>query len=254
MLNIVGIGLRGLKSITLEEAEIIEKCDIVYFERYTSIAPEETISSISTHFEKEVIPVERDFIENTDHILTESREKDVCLLVVGDGLTATTHNELRYDAIKRGIGVRIYENSSILTVVAGKLGLFPYKMGPPVSLPFVSEKFFPMSVYDKIEKNLANGFHTLLLLDLKDNETLGVQSALKILRMMEDKGKRGIITDSTSICIATKVSQPGEMLICDSFSEIEKKGTEGSPSSIVILSNLNDSEQRFVSRFSGADK
>lgn len=249
MLNIVGIGLRGLKSITLEEAEVISSCDSVYFEKYTSIAPEETASAISDYFKKDLTPVNREFIEKPDQILTESISRNVCLLVVGDGLTATTHNGLRLEALEKGIEVRVYENASVLTVVPGKLGLFSYRIGPAVSLPFVTEKFFPISVYEKIEKNLAHGFHTILLLDLKDGETLGIQPALRTLRKMEEKVRRNVITDASRICVSIRVSQPGEALICGSFAGIEKAGIEGSPATIIILADLNDSEQRFISKF-----
>lgn len=250
MLNIIGLGLRGLSSVTLGASEAVRKCDKVYFEGYTSIAPEKTVQELSDYFSKNVEIVGREFVESANIIIDESIGRDVCLLVVGDGLTATTHNDLRLQAMQKGVKVSIYENASVLTVIPAKLGLFHYKMGPPVSLPFITEKFFPLSVYDKILRNFKNGMHTLVLLDLKDGRTIGIKEAIATLRKMESQRNSGIIVDTLKICAVSKISQPGETMKCGPLSEIEKTDLDVSPSSLVILSDLNDAEERFISYFS----
>ena len=249
MLNIVGIGLRGLSSITIGQSEIIRNCDRVYFEVYTSIAPEITMQEISEYFSKTVEKAGREFVESADLLIEEAREQDICLLVVGDGLTATTHNDLRLQATMKGVEVSIYENASVLTVIPAKLGLFHYKMGPPVSLPFTSEKFFPLSVYDKVLRNFNNGLHTLLLLDLKDGKTIEINEAISTLRRMEEQRNSALFLDQLRICAVSKVSQPGETMVCGSLSDIESMELKLSPSSLVILADLNDAESRFIDSF-----
>ena len=172
MIYLLGLGLRGLDSVTLLEDRIISSCDRIYFESYTSVSPESTVHHLENHYGKRVIPVLREDIENGAAILEEAKSSDVCLLVTGDPLYATTHNQIRLDALKSGIRLEVIENSSVLAVVPGRVGLFPYRMGPPVSLPFVSERFMPRSVLDKIGKNLAAELHTLLLLDLVSGRTM----------------------------------------------------------------------------------
>lgn len=50
-------------------------------------------------------------------MLDEAHEKDVCLLVVGDPLGATTHAELILTARQAGLNVEIVHNASIVSAV-----------------------------------------------------------------------------------------------------------------------------------------
>lgn len=52
-----------------------------------------------------------------DIILDEAFDSDVCLLVVGDPLGATTHTDLVLTARKAGIKVGIVHNASIINAV-----------------------------------------------------------------------------------------------------------------------------------------
>ena len=147
MLNIMGLGLRGVKSLTLEEADAIRESEIVYFETYTSISPQDTINSIPSLTKGIVKPADRKLVETDKEIINEAKKKNVTLLVTGDALSATTHNELRMEAKKSGIEVRIFENASIITAFISRTGLFNYKFGNIVSMPFVYENFFQSSIY-----------------------------------------------------------------------------------------------------------
>lgn len=249
MLNIIGLGLRGTSSITLESLEVMKNCEKVYFETYTSVSPDFTQSDLEKVLGKEISPADRDFIESGSKLLDEAVSKDVCLLVTGDPLSATTHNQIRLEAGERSIEVRIFENSSIINVIPGILGLMHYRFGPPVSIPFVSRNFFPLSVYDKIEKNISMDLHTLLLLDLKDGRTMPVQDALSVLEELERRRKKGILESDRDICVAIAVSQPGQRIIFGTFGSVKKSGVEGNPAALVIPSTLNDSEETFLNHF-----
>lgn len=249
MLNIIGLGLRGIKSITLESLEVMKGCDTLYFETYTSVSPKATLEGLKDLIGKEIEEADRDFIEVGDRLITAATGKNVCLIVTGDPLTATTHNQIRYDAEARGVDVRVFENSSITSAVPGILGLMHYRFGPPVSIPFVTKNFFPMSVYDKIEKNISMDLHTLLLLDLADGKTMPVQEAIGILEELERRGKQGIIHPERDICVAIAVSQPGQKIIFGTIGSVKKSGIEGTPAALVIPSRLNDSEETFLNQF-----
>lgn len=249
MLNIIGLGLRGIKSITRESLEVLKECDIIYFETYTSISPISTVSDIESLVGRKVKTADRDFIETGATLLQEADQSDVCLLVTGDPLSATTHNQIRLEAMEKSIDVRIFENSSIINVIPGMLGLMHYRFGPPVSIPFVSRNFFPLSTYDKIEKNISLDLHTILLLDLKDGKTMPVQEAIGILEEMERRRKKGILEHERDMCVVISVSQPGERLVFGTLGSIKKSGIEGNPAALVIPSRLNDSEEIFLNRF-----
>ncbi len=249
MLNIIGLGLRGSKSITMEALDVIRSCDIIYFESYTSISPDSTLDELKKLFKKEIREADRELVESETRIIAESSKHKVALLVTGDPLTATTHNQLRFDALEKGVEVKVYENSSIVSVLPGFLGLMHYRFGPPVSIPFVSESFFPISIYDKIEKNISMEMHTLLLLDLRGGRTMPVQEALRILEELERKRKRGVLEADKDICVAIGVGHKNQKIVFGTIGSIKKSGLDGSPAVIIIPSSLNDTEEIFLNRF-----
>ena len=190
MLYILGLGLRGVSSLSLQEKDILSRCEHIFFETYTSVSPSQTIDQLSSMLNREVKRAGREEVENPVALLSLASRNDVCLLVTGDPLSATTHNQLRVDAHLAGINVEVIENASILSVIPGKLGLFPYRMGPPVSLPFPEDNFLPRSVCQKIKFNQDSGFQTMVLLDLREGRTMYSFEAVDVLRGWYDKRYR----------------------------------------------------------------
>ena len=229
MLYIVGLGLRGVSSLTNEENYIIRNSSKIYFETYTSISPESTVSELERIYTRNIELADREFVEDGKALIEFARDEDVVLIVTGDPLSATTHNQLRADALDKGVQVEVIENASILSVVPGKIGLFPYRMGPPVSLPFIQDNFLPKSVLEKIKANRDSGLHTILLLDLNEGRTMYPRE--------------------TEIFSLSKVYQKGERLIFDTAGNIRDISEDISPSVLVIPSELNHNEANFTSRF-----
>jgi diphthine synthase len=250
MLNIMGLGLRGTKSLTMEEYHILQSSDIVYFETYTSVSPEPTLNMLKSICKGTLTEANREFIETGTEILEKAKSKDVTLLVTGDALSATTHNEIRLEAKKLGINVNVFENASIITAFTSKTGLFNYKFGNIVSMPFINENFFPLSVYDKIHLNYSNNMHTLLLLDLKDGKTMPVYQALLILMEMEKKRQGGIINNDTEVIVGIGIASGNEKIINSCIRDIIENKHEGSPASVIIPSHLNEKEREFLEVFS----
>ncbi len=249
MLNIIGLGLRGIKSLTLEQFDILKNSDIIYFEVYTSISPQNTVNHLNKIINKDIISADRNLIENSNEIIKNAHEKNISLIVTGDALSATTHNEIREEAIENNVDVRIYENASIITAFVSKTGLFNYKFGQIVSIPYIHENFFPLSVYDKIYVNYENKMHTLLLLDLKDNKTMDPYYGIRILRDMENKKNKNLINDDTKIIIGIKIATVDEQIIYTDIKTAVKNKISGSPASIILPSELNDKEMEFVNSF-----
>jgi len=246
MLNIIGVGLRGTGSITFDEFDALRTSDFVYVDTYTSIGQPGLIRKISAMIDREIIPLTREELENGS-IIPQAASKNVSLIVVGDPLMATTHNELRYEAMNRGIRVRIFENASILNAAVGKTGLMVYRVAPPVSLPRVSEKFFPLSVIDKIKRNADLGLHTPVLIDLEDQENITLHDALTSLLEMEKRREySGIIGE---ICVLSRISFPDERILFGRIEDMLQLEVK-SPYMLFVLSNLDDNERRFLSSFS----
>lgn len=249
MLNLIGLGLRGIKSLTLEQLEVLKLCDLVYFETYTSISPQGTIRELESLLGKEVLPADREQVENQEELIRQSVYQNVSIVVTGDPLSATTHNQLRFDCLDAGIEVRVFENASIISVIPGKVGLFPYRMGPPVSVPFPQDNFLPKSVAEKIAANLAMNQHTILLLDLKDGRTMFPHEALNTILQMEERYGFDFLKSDSKVFSLSRVSQEGERLIYDTVSNIILARYAESPASIVIPAKLNHNEEAFAEKF-----
>ncbi|MHB1812380.1 MAG: diphthine synthase [Thermoplasmataceae archaeon] len=250
MLNLMGMGLRGILSLTLQEDDVLKKTDRIYFETYTSIAPGDTVKELENRYDRPVTPVGRDDIENPKRILEESLTENVSLIVVGDPMMATTHSELRFEAENSGVSVKCYENASIITAAFGCTGLFTYRISAPVSLPFPSEKFFPRSVYDKITKNVEFKKHTLILLDLQHGKGMKVSEAIDYLLKMERSFGAGTIKESTDVIAISDLGHPDEKTVKGSVDEM--RSYEGGKINCLILpESPTEDETRFMNLFCG---
>ncbi len=243
------MGLRGYRSLTLEEVEVIRSSDHIFLDSYTSVIPDGLIRELADRLRVDVKPVDRAFLETGDELYDLAENSNVTLLVSGDPFMATTHSEIRFQCIHRGIAVRTYENASILNTLAGKCGISPYRTGAPVSVPRVSDKFFPLSVYDKIEQNMRYGKHTPLLLDTGGGRPMTPEEAITILESMESIRGKKIICGSTRMIIGTGIGGVGETIIKGNLRDLKKRSLKVAPSTIVILSDLTENEERYTDLF-----
>jgi diphthine synthase len=249
MLYLVGLGLRGIRSLTLEGESVIRRCQEVYFEYYTSIPPKSTLESLASYFGREIKPLERAEIEIESLFFQRARDMDICVIVTGDPLSATTHNQIRYDLSKAGIQVEVIENSSILTEAPSRSGLFHYRFGPPVSIPFCTDKFLPSSVLEKIKRNLASSLHTLLLLDLNGQEPMAPSEAADTLLKMEERYEAGVIGKDTEVVLLSSLHMPEEKIVRCRLGDLFQIRSKVGPSVIIIPSTLNDQEKSFLAAF-----
>ncbi len=91
MLYLIGIGLGGLKDITLKGLELVRKANAVYLEGYTSLL-QCTLEDLERFYQKSIKILKRiDVEDNLDSLLEEAKEKDIALLIIGDVFAATTH-------------------------------------------------------------------------------------------------------------------------------------------------------------------
>ncbi|MCL4329279.1 MAG: diphthine synthase [Candidatus Thermoplasmatota archaeon] len=247
MLRIVGLGIRGFQGIPLDAISAIQNSDHVYLDSYTSVMDETFVIGLNRKFSSIKI-ADRNSLEDDTAILDQASREDVAIVVVGDPLSATTHNQIRYDALRRGIPVEIIPASSIITYAPAIAGLYPYRMGPPVSIPFTSEKFFPTSAYRKIRKNLEMDLHTLLLLDLREGRTMPLDEVSFTLREME-KREGGKLLGRMEVLVISAAGSAEERIYRGNLKQVSKLGNV-SPCSLIIPSKLSDQEKEFVEAFS----
>ena len=83
-LYLIGLGLWDKKDISVRGLEAVKKCSKLFLESYTSKMGC-TIEDLSEYYGKTVTPAPRELVEkNSDTILSDAKESDVALLVMGD--------------------------------------------------------------------------------------------------------------------------------------------------------------------------
>lgn len=171
MLYLIGLGINR-ENITIGALESARKCDELYLEGYTSLGLSK--NELENIFNKKIISVERDFIENFD--VNEAEDKDIGILIYGDIFSATTHISLFLDCKKNNVKIKLINSVSILTLI-GNLGLNLYNFGKVVSVPFQEN----VDLINNLKEN--KDLHTLFLLDLdpRENKFVSINEALKRL-------------------------------------------------------------------------
>ena len=191
-------------------------------------------------------------------------------------MSATTHVELRLRAVREGIHTRIYNATSVLTAVPSVLGLSHYKFGRTTTLVFPRTNFFPMSPYDVIEANISLGLHTLVLLDIITDDSpdyenispdyprcemqfggtnyvlMPSRTAVKLLSVMEDERKRGILLSRQIVCSVARAG--GENVkVRAGYLEDMLNADMGEPlHSLVIPGKLHFMEAKALVELAGA--
>ena len=168
MLTFVGLGLYDVRDISVRGLEAMRSADIIYLESYTSRLMGSSIEEMEEFFGRKVHALSRDEVESGRKYIEEARDKDVVFLTAGYPMVATTHVDLRIEAMKKGIETRVIHGQSIIAAAPGLLGLQAYKFGKTGSIPYPEEGFRPTTPYKVMLDNLELGLHTLFLLDIKE--------------------------------------------------------------------------------------
>lgn len=167
MLALIGIGL-DTKDISIKALDFLKNADIILYDGYTSIINPGATEFIAEYTGKNITPVKRsDLEEKVAATIKGAASKDMVILVIGDPLVATTHHIILQEARKNGIKTKIFHSSSVFSAAIGESGLDIYKFGPTATIPFWAKNYKPTSFVDVISKNITNGQHTLVLLDIE---------------------------------------------------------------------------------------
>lgn len=270
MFYIIGLGLGDCKDITVKGLEIVQKCDRVYLEAYTSIltcGAEE----LEKYYNRKITIADRDLVEQgADDILEDAKNVDVALLVVGDPFGATTHTDLVLRAKEKNIPFRVIHNASILNAV-GCCGLQLYSFGETVSIPYWTETWQPDSFFEKITNNFKNKLHTLCLLDIKVKEpTLesltkkkkeymppkfmsvseASQQLLAIISRLEESNVDDGI-DENNLCVGlARVGSETQRIVACSLKEMSEFDLGGPLHSLIIVGpHLHPLEIEYLEQF-----
>ena len=237
MLYFVGLGLD--QSLSLNALQIVQNCDHIYYESYTSPVVN---AKIEEEIGKSVEKVKRSFVEGGMKILELARNSSVALLCSGDPLVATTHQELRTRAADQGIETRVIHGSSIFSAVTGELGLHAYNVGRTVTMTRDPMQY---TAYNTIFRNLLQGLHTIVLLEWDEASSffLSPASAVKGLLDAENDIRNGALNDDTLLLVVSRLGTDSTSISAVSFGEVGKTEFGNPPHTLVVPGKLHFTER-----------
>lgn len=247
MFYLVGSGLWRGDDISVRGVNVCKECSKVYLDRYTRAFENEELEKLENIIGKKIIKLERKELEETLSFLKESERENVCLIVPGDPLIATTHVTIIEECKKRKIEFEIIHGSSIFTALPGECGLMTYKMGGSCTIPMREKRIVPYSIYDKIWENKERGYHTLVFLDTTPEKEMEISEAMEIMQDIEKERNKKIFDDESKIVVGSCMGSSKQKLV---YGEIGKlKGMEfEKPCTLIIPGKLHFSEEEFLEK------
>jgi len=244
VLYIVGIGLVP-QDITVRGIETAKSCTRVFLDGYTSVQVEDGLVSL---LKADIEVLDRDAVES-DRLIDMASEEDVCLLVPGDGMTATTHLTLVMECVGKGIDVDVVPGISIATVVPGMLGLQWYKFGRATTVPFPQEGYSPDSPYKAVRSNLKAGLHTLVLLDIRPEGMMTASEGLGQLMDMAARAGESAINSETTVAAVARAGASDQIAVAGRLERVMATDLGPPPHAVVIPGELHFMEQDALKRF-----
>jgi len=233
MLYIIGLGLNvdGISKYGLETAK---KCKRVYLENYTVEFPY-SMGELGQVIGKKLIDADRKFVEGLS-IIDEARKTDVCLLVYGSPLTATTHITLLQEAKESGVRIKVIYSASVLDAVA-ETGLQVYKFGKIASMP----EFEATSFIDVVKENQSINAHSLILVDI------GLKFSDALSKLEKAASEKKIKLDKILVCqcLGTKRKK----ISYKSLEELRDWKGVKAPYCIIVPGKLHFVEKEVLEKF-----
>jgi diphthine synthase len=250
----VGLGLSSVQDMSLRALESLRRCDLVYAEFYTSKLIDSTVAELEKAIGKSVKLLDRVDVEEGEEIVEAAKQQRVAFVTAGDTMAATTHVDIRLQAMEAGIRTELIHGVSIFTACASALGLQPYKFGRTITLPFTEKNFSPSSPYENILENHRRGLHSLILLDIRDQENrfMSAGEGVRWLLDAEKRIGRGLMGERTIICACARVGSPSEKLRAGLALDMLSEDMGPPLHTLVLPGKLHFMESNALVRLAGA--
>lgn len=258
MFYLVGIGLKP-GHLAFEAAEALRHCANVFLETYTSAYSEGSVRGLEKAIGRQVHLLGRQQVEEgSQSLILSAKRNDIALCVFGNVFSATTHIQLLIEAKRLGVKFTVIPGISIFSFL-GKTGLDEYRFGrtTTIVMPEKEKGYEPTSFFDVIEKNRANGLHTLCLLDIKtscvrrkvQHNFMGIKDAIAVLEKIAKKKRSRVLGESVLLVISNAGAE-NEKIAAGSAGEL-KRAEFGVPASLVVCAKLNVKEKEALEELHG---
>jgi diphthine synthase len=250
----VGLGLGGVDDLSPRALKALKECDQVFGEFYTSKLIDSTPDDLERVMGKGIVRLSRRQVEEEEIVIEAAKKGRVAFVTAGDTMAATTHVDLRIRAMEEGLDTSLFYGVSIFSACASALGLQPYKFGRAVTIPFPEPGFTPLSPYDHIHENWSRGLHTLVLLDIREEEGryMTANQAVEWLLSADKARGGGMVTPRSIICAAARVGSPTEKVAAGHPEKMLQEDMGPPLHSVVVPSKLHFIEAYALVRFAGA--
>ena len=264
MLYLIGVGINEYDSLSYGSVEILKNSDMVYVERFTGFLSDDFIIKITSILKLhegqnpkdgvEVQLVKRWFIEDGREILENSLKQNVCILIYGDPLIATTYNDLLVRASKQSISYKVLHSSSGISSLIGESGLHYYKFGKMVTM--MSDPMSSITVYDTVYNNICLGLHTLILTEYNNDDNgkndsdsnsnnpffLSPKEVFDLMLERENELKLLNLSEDSFVLVASRIGTDSSKLIGGKIKSLLNYPYSGGPYSVVIPGSLHFTE------------
>lgn len=262
MLYLIGVGIDEINSLGLGTLDIIMNCDIVYVERFTGFLSDNFIYKLEQILQQrtksgssfsKIRLIKRWFIEDGKELLEASQAGNICILIYGDPLMATTYNELLVRAKNQSIEYKVIHASSGILSLIGESGLHPYKFGKMVTM--MSDPMSSITVYDTIYNNICLGLHSLILTEYNNDDDaivsvnkyklpffLKPNDVIQSLIEREQEIKLINFNDQTFLLVLSRIGTINSNIIGGNVKSLKNIDYGGGPHSIIIPGSLHFTE------------
>lgn len=244
-LHMIGLGLSYADDMSVRSLNILQKCEHVYVEGYTSILSC-TLDELSNLIGKKVVQVNRKESENDiDIIIKQALNNEIAFCVIGDPLSATTHTDIIAQAKETGVETKVYHNASVFTAIASA-GLQLYKYGKTTSIPFLSDIPNLETPYRIIEQNLSIGAHTLCLLDIKPPRFMHVKEAIETLYKIQERTGESVLQKDQIFIGCARLGWDKQIIVAGTKDELCNFDFGSEPHCLIVPGNLHFLEEEFI--------
>ncbi|MCE4614632.1 MAG: diphthine synthase [Desulfurococcales archaeon] len=249
MLYLVGLGL-WIRQITIEAIDALKESNVIYLDSYTNLSSDINPETLSKILGKPVTPVSRDTLEfpGVRKVIHEAETDNVSIATVGDPLVATTHSIILEEASSRSVPYKVIHGvSGVYTSILESL-LQAYKFGRIITLVYPLNGVYTYSTLLYLYTNMCLGLHTLLLLDLKLDESklMKAHEAASILMEMEVKKWGSSLLGDMLAIVMEASGTPRQKITIDLLREIASKDFHIIPQSIVIPGKMHFEEEELL--------
>jgi len=250
-LTFVGLGL-GDQGVSIAGVNAIKRSDLAYLEYYTSPYAPRLLQELEGATSKTLTIVDRALVEDGKRLLQEAATKDVVLAVQGDPMIATTHSDLLVRAVARGIETSIIHGATIPTAAASASGLHFYKFGATVTFTRDSVAYH-QQVYRRVQQNLLEDLHTLLLLEYDTEKGEGVTPSGLMSGLMEAEKnfKREVVSERTFLVVLSRVGTLRESVKAGTIASLRDRDFGEPPHVAIVPARLHFTEKEAIAAVTG---